>query len=176
MTSFSSIAPAPLLRAAGAAFTLLLLAGCDTAPLSFINDRQVYYRANLNRYPVFVTSVDGTSSVFHPLPITTGNHQVTFDATPVAGFTEPPQKTFAMTIEPCTRYYVAAQRTSPLLQDWELVVERTLPVAGCDPQREREKAQKEVAAGRQPPLSSVIESGAAPFTGLTPLASPNAQR
>jgi hypothetical protein len=164
--------PSPLsassIRCAAAAAALAVLAGCSTAPLSFLDDRQVYHPTALNRYPVRVVAIDGASTIFHPQPITTGNHLVTFDAQPVAGFSVPVQKTFAMEIAPCTRYYVAAQRTSPLLQDWTLVVEETGPVSGCDPKRELDKARQAAAEGKQPPLSSSVES--------TPLAAAGASR
>ena len=149
------------LRIAAATTVATLLAACGTAPLSFINDRQVYYRAQINRYPVFVVAIDGKSPSFRPVPITVGDHVLTLDAQPVAGFAEPVKKTYPMTVAACTRYYIAAQRTSPLLQDWELVVERTFPVAGCDPAKELEKARIAAARGEQPPLSSSIDSSAA---------------
>ena len=77
------------------------------------------------------------------------------DAVPVAGFSLPVQKRVSMTVAPCTRYYVAAQRRSPLLQDWEFVVEETWPVAGCDPAKEIEKAR---TAGVSSTLSSKAAS------------------
>ena len=142
-------------RLAIAATTLAVLAGCTTAPLSYINDRQVYYRAVLHRYPVFVDAVDGVSTAFRPIPIGPGVHQVKIEALPVAGFSQTVQKTYPMKIEPCTRYYIAAQRTSPLTQDWDLVVEETWPVAGCDPEKEWAKARASAPANS---LTSSIES------------------
>ncbi len=137
-----------------------LLAGCGTAPLSYLYDRQVYYRAELHRYPLVVEAVDGASTTFRPLPITAGEHLVTFSAAPVAGFFQPVTKTYPMDIAPCTRYYVAAQRNAALEQDWHLVVEQTFPVGGCDPAKELEKAREAAAAGKQKPLTSVLESPA----------------
>lgn len=147
-----------LLRVAAAVAITTTLAACGTAPLSFLNDRQVYYKAELHRYPVFVVAVDGKSSAIRPVPITVGEHVLTLDAQPVAGFSLPVQKVYPMTIAACTRYYIAAQRTSPLTQDWNLVVEQTWPVAGCDPAQELEKARIAAARGEQPPLRSSIES------------------
>ena len=121
------------------------LAACTAAPLSYLYDRQVYYKAVLNRYPLRVVAVDGSYQTFNPVPIAPGEHLLTLDAIPVAGFSQPTQKQYPMTVAPCTRYYIAAQRTSPLVQDWDLVVEETWPVAGCDPAKELEKAK--VAGG-----------------------------
>ncbi len=152
-------------RVAGRAGRLLLavaatggLAACGTAPLSYVYDRQVYYQAVLHRYPVFVTQVDGISPGIRPIPITMGDHVVAIDAEPVAGFSQPVRKVYPLTIAPCTRYYLAAQRTSPLKQDWDLVVERTFASGGCDPAVELEKARADAAAGKQPPITSSIEA------------------
>ena len=155
--------PARALRVvpvAGAALAALLVAGCATAPYSYLYDRQVYYRAVLHRYPVTIVSVDGAGAAFHPEPITPGEHFVTLDAQPTAGFALPVEKTYTLTIAPCTRYYIAAQRESPVQQDWNLVVEQTWAVSGCDPQKEIAKAREAVAKGEQPPVSSFLEPAA----------------
>lgn len=136
---------ASTLLAAGLAAATL--AGCGTAPLSYLNDRQVYYKAVINRYPVRVVAIDGSYQTFKPVPISPGEHVLTIDAVPVAGFSVPVQKVYPMTIEPCMRYYIAAQRRSPVIQDWDLVVEQTWPVAGCDPAKEIEKAKTAAATG-----------------------------
>ena len=144
------------MRAGGAALVVATLAACTAAPLSYLNDRQVYYKAVLNRYPVRVVSIDGSYTTFNPVPIAPGEHLLTIDAAPVAGFSQPTQKQYPLTVAPCTRYYIAAQRTSPLTQDWNLVVEETWPVAGCDPAKELEKAK--VAGLPGATASSAIES------------------
>lgn len=145
-------------RYAAGALATALLAACATAPLSYLYDRQVYYRTELHRYPLVVEAVDHASTTIRPLPITPGEHLVTFSAAPVGGFSQPVTKTYPMTIAPCTRYYVAAQREAKLEQDWQLVVEQTFPVGGCDPAKEVAKAREEVAAGRQPAMSSTLET------------------
>ncbi len=134
------------------------LAGCanSSAPLSFLNDEQVTQRAQLHRYPVFVTAVDGRSTGFRPVPISPGQHLVTMDAPPVGGLTQPVQKTIPMTIEPCTRYYLAAQRDSALTQDWHLVIEDQLPVGGCNPDEERRKALTDATSPHSTLASPVV--------------------
>ena len=136
------------------------LAGCGTAPLSFINDNQVYHRAVLHRYPVRVVAIDGSYTAFRPVPIAPGPHLLTIDAVPVAGFHLPIQKFYPLTVAPCTRYYIAAQRRSPLIQDWDLVVEETWPVAGCDPARELVKAKTAAISGLAAPTSSLVDNDA----------------
>ena len=160
----------PRLAARGVAGLALtaLLAACGTAPLSFLYDHKVYYQAVLHRYPVFITSVDRQSTDIFPWPVTPGAHVVALNALPVAGFNLPVQKTYTMTIAPCTRYFLAAQRDTPLLQDWNLVVEHTEAVAGCDPQKEIQKAQVAASKGEQPALSSVLMSDPAIAPGALP--------
>lgn len=148
---------APALLAAAA------LAGCSSAPLSFINDGSVYHRQVLYRFPVRVVAVDGVYTAFQPVPISPGTHSLLIAAAPVAGFHMPRQKTYPMTIAPCTRYYLAAQRASPLLQDWSLVVEETYPVAGCNPAQELEKAKTAAISGLTPRSSSAIEASPSPI-------------
>ena len=138
--------------------TAAALSACASAPLSFINDQQVFYRQVINRFPVRVLAVDGTYTAFRPVPISPGMHTLLLAASPVAGFRVPPEKTYPMDIAPCTRYYIAAQRRSPLLQDWDLVVEETYPVAGCNPAQELEKAKTAAISGATPQGSSFIES------------------
>jgi hypothetical protein len=140
-----------------------ILGACSTAPLSYVYDRDVYYKATLHRYPVFLVSIDGHGIVNHPDPITPGDHVVVLNAQPTAGFSIPLQKTYPLAIAPCTRYYLAAQRPSPVSQDWDLVVEQTWPVSGCDPQKEIAKAREAVARGEQPPVTSFLETPAKPM-------------
>ena len=161
-TPNASMAPKRGLKHASwwAAAAMVALAGCSSAPLSYLNDGYVYHRAVLNRFPVRVVAVDGNYTAFRPVPVAPGVHNLLIAAAPVAGFRVPLEKTYPMNIEPCTRYYVAAQRTSPLLQDWELVVEESYPVAGCNPAQEVEKAKTAAISGMTPQGSSFVESSA----------------
>ena len=140
-----------------------VLAACGTAPNSYLYDRQVYYKAQLNRYPVFVVAVDGSTPGFRPIPLTMGEHIVALDAVPVAGFVDPVRKVYSLTIAPCTRYYLAAQRASPLLQDWDLVVETTFSSGGCDPAvelREGPRGSGEGTAAAHHELDRGVDVGA----------------
>ena len=173
MTSSSSAAAGsfPIRRIAklsAGALIVATLAACSTAPLSFINDRQVYYKAVLNRYPVRVVAIDGSYQTFRPVPIAPGPHLLTIDAVPVAGFSLPIQKQYPFEVAPCTRYYIAAQRATALSQDWNLVVEETWPVAGCDPAKELEKAKVASGAGQPVFASSAIEARPVPMALATP--------
>lgn len=129
------------------------IAGCasaGSAPLSFLNDNQVYLRANLNRFPVRVVAVDRSYNTFSPAPISPGIHRVVFSAAPVAGFHVPTEKTYTLQIAPCTRYYVAADRKNRLTQDWSLVIENQEEVGDCNPSKEIEKSAGSQKLGQQP--------------------------
>ncbi len=155
----------PALGLAFGGVVATLVAACGTAPDSFLYDRQVYYRATLNRYPVQIVSIDGTSPSAHPAPVTMGDHRLAIDAPPVAGFALPVRKVYSLTVAPCTRYYLAAQRPSRLSQDWDLIVEQTVASGGCDPAQELQKAREAAARGEQPPItSSVAELTGPPST------------
>ena len=147
------------------------LSGCASAPLSYLYDQQVYRPQVLNRFPLRVLAIDGSFTSFRPVPISPGTHSLLLAAAPVAGFNIPPEKTYTMDIAPCTRYYIAAQRRSPLLQDWDLVVEETYPSGGCDPARELEKAKTAAISGGPLQTSSTIETTPAPSGSLAPSAS-----
>jgi hypothetical protein len=155
-------------RLGAATIIVATLSACSSAPLSYLNDRQVYYKAVLNRYPVRVVAIDGAYQSFKPVPIAPGPHLLTLDAVPVAGFSLPIQKQYPFEVAPCTRYYIAAQRASPLTQDWSLVVEETWPVAGCDPAKELEKARVAHGLGKPVPASSAIDAGPVPLALAAP--------
>ena len=162
-TSHASTCSSRSLRAPSLIAVAAVLAGCTSAPLSFINDGYVYHRQVLNRFPVRVVAIDGSYTAFRPVPISPGMHSLLLAAAPVAGFRVPREKTYPINIAPCTRYYIAAQRTSPLLQDWDLVVEETYPVAGCNPAQEIEKAKTAAISGLTPQASSTIEASPSPI-------------
>ena len=128
------------LRTALAATAAAALAACATAPLSYL-DGHLLDRATLNRYGVRIVSVDGQIMLTNPVQVAPGPHHLVIEARPGEGARVPVQQSFVLKVEPCTRYYLAADRRSPLLSDWQLVVERTEPVGSCDPQEELKKAR-----------------------------------
>ena len=60
------------------------------------------------------------------------------------------QKTYPVAILPCTEYYFAADRVNNLTQDWELVLEDTRPVGGCNAAEEMKKAGLAINAMSDP--------------------------
>jgi hypothetical protein len=115
-----------------AAAAITSLSGCAQQWESVL-DGQLYTKTNLNRYPVSVSAVDGTYSTSNPRYIDAGEHRLTIEAPPVAGFSQPVRKEFTFKVERCVRYWLAAQRASSLTQDYELVIDHAEPVPGCAP-------------------------------------------
>ena len=115
------------------------LAGCATAPLSYL-DGHLLDRSTLNRYPVRIVSVDGQIEFHNPVQVAPGQRWVVVEAAPGSGANLLTQQSFVLKVEPCTRYYLAADRPSPLLSEWRLVIERTEPVGSCNPEEEMKKA------------------------------------
>jgi hypothetical protein len=74
-----------------------------------------YHRANLYTYPTRVTHVDGRSTMFgeNPVPIEPGEHVITLEAAPVAGFRQPESRDMKLLVEPCKRYYLCCSARSP---------------------------------------------------------------
>jgi len=60
-----------------------------------------------------------------------GPHQVTIDLPPRKGFPAS-QRAFALTTEPCTRYFVAAELKSTAGQEWTPVVRSKERVGECE--------------------------------------------
>jgi hypothetical protein len=123
-----------------------VLGACSTAPQSYIDNDRVVQRTVIDRSRVVAVAVDGDYRTDQKrLPVTPGSHLVTFSAAPAMNFPVV-QKTYPVSIAPCTEYYFAADRANRLSQDWTLVLEETRPVAGCNPANELEKAKAHAKA------------------------------
>ena len=118
---------------------VVALAACTTAPLSFLVGRPLT-KTDMTLYPVRIVSVDGAHDYNVPAAIAPGVHEVVLEAAPGRGALNGVQKTFTLEIKPCTRYFLAARRDSPMSSDWALVVDSTETVGGCSPEEEFRKA------------------------------------
>ncbi len=122
---------------------IVVAAGCaSTAPLSYV-EGVPWTKTDLTLHPVRVVSIDGHIEFSRPdaaVMVSPGVRTLVLEAAPSEGVQRHIQKTYALRIEPCTHYYLAARRESPMQSDWTLVVDRKEPVAGCNPQEELKKA------------------------------------
>lgn len=100
-------------------------------------------------YPVRVVSVDGAMQFHSPVQVEPGPRLLVLEAAPSGSARRTEMQTFAMRVEPCTRYYLAARRTSPMAAGWQLVVDAKETVAGCDPEAELKKAKPAATSSLQ---------------------------
>jgi len=132
-----------------------LLVGCGTAPMSLL-EGQHYHRTHLNRYPVTIVAVNGHFSTQYPRQVYAGVSTIIVDAVPAGGRRVAKEKAVAFKVQPCTRYYLAAELENSLSQDWKLVVDHTEPIGACNPQEEIEKSKREGI-----PLADIVQSKSA---------------
>lgn len=122
------------------ALAAILLPGCASAPLSTI-DGLPFTKTNPHLYPLHVVAIDGQGNLKRSsVQIAPGPHTLTLAAKPGKTALGMVEKTFAFKIAPCTSYHFAARRESPMQSDWELVLESTDPVVGCNADEEYKKA------------------------------------
>jgi hypothetical protein len=138
-----------------AAMLTTLLSACSTAPLSFIEGRPVS-RVDPTLQPVTVLAVDGRMEGGTTASLGPGLRSVLLAAPPSRGMRTGSAKAFAVQVEPCTRYLVAARRQSPMSPDWQLVVQDKEKVAGCDPAEEWRKTGQAAPPASGPDAAPVM--------------------
>ena len=114
------------------AAAMATLSGCAHQWESVIDGR-LYTRTYLHRYPVSIVAVDGEYSTLVPRRMAAGDHRLTVDAAPVAGFHLPDRREFTFRTEKCVQYWLVAERASALSHDFNLIIDYAEPVPGCQP-------------------------------------------
>jgi hypothetical protein len=112
----------------------LVLAGCATREEFSYLQGQRWLKAELNTYDVIVIRVDDKDYIQHgdePIRIDPGSHRIVVQGPPVAGFRFGEQRTLALDVKPCTRYWLEAKKANPLAQDFEPRVNYSEPIPGC---------------------------------------------
>lgn len=94
-----------------------------------------YFRAPIDTYAVSIVSVDGKDNVFRPALVDPGLRQITVQGPPGGAGGNGDQKTLALEVAPCTRYYLVAVKQNKLNSDFEVRVDYQEPVSGCTPPR-----------------------------------------
>ena len=94
-----------------------------------------YFRTPIDTYPVSIVRVDGKDNTFKPALVDPGMRQVTVQGPPggVGGVGQ--EKTLALEVAPCTRYYLVAVKQNKLSSDFAVRVDFQEPVSGCTPPR-----------------------------------------
>ena len=128
-----------------------LIAGCGTAPLSFIADAPPMKLLPTNHYPVRVVAVDDTSYLHMPVQLSPGERTLLLETYPRPGWTFTIQRSFKFAVEPCTRYEFVAVSKSPMDKNWDLLVHRKEAVSACNPEEEiRKVAKASAVVGAKP--------------------------
>lgn len=120
----------PVAAVAALLVAALLVAACASPSFSYLDGRR-WHRAQLNTYDAIILSVDGKHYTATPVMVDPGQRKIVVQAPPAAGFHYGESRTFDLNVEPCTRYYIAARKASPLAQDFEPYVDYQEPIAGC---------------------------------------------
>lgn len=110
------------------------LAGCASADYHYsqlLGSR--YFRAPIDTYSVSIVRVDGRDNTFRPAIVDPGLRQVTVQGPPGGTGGVGEQRTIALQVAPCTRYYLVAVKTTPLASDFSVRIDYQEPVGGCTP-------------------------------------------
>ena len=117
-----------------------IVSGCGSAPLSFLDGRPPNLLPAI-QYPVRIVSVDGGLEFRNPVQVAPGPRYLVIEAAPAHSARGTTQRSFVFPVAPCTRYYLAAVRNSPMDAGWDLVVQQKEAVAGCNADEELKKAK-----------------------------------
>lgn len=117
-----------------AGIALPILAACASMPeagkpaevTGMLSDVVVAHRSATG-----ILTVDGKPAEAKVVPILSGRRTITFHSLPIPGHRGGERKTLELAIKPCTRYYINAQRKSTEAMDWEPVIGKEEPMAGC---------------------------------------------
>ncbi len=132
---------------------LVSLSACSIlakAPLSFLEAKPDSVIHSSSQYPVRVISVDGSIKFSMPVQIAPGERDLVLEAMPSRSALGSKQKKFRLNIAPCTRYFLLAQRDSPMQADWQLTIHSTEVVSSCDPVEELKKEVAEAKVNQLP--------------------------
>ncbi|MDX2217737.1 MAG: hypothetical protein SF172_01775 [Burkholderiales bacterium] len=84
-----------------------------------------------NRSATGILTVDGKPVEGKVVAIQSGKRTVRFLALPIPGHRGGEVKSLDLNVKPCTRYYINAQRQNARTLDWEPVIGKEEPMAGC---------------------------------------------
>jgi hypothetical protein len=94
-----------------------------------------YFRTPIDTYRVSIVKVDGKSNTFKPALVDPGLRQITVQGPPGGALGNGLERTLALEVAPCTRYYLVAVKENRLQSDFDIRVDYQEPVPGCTPPR-----------------------------------------
>lgn len=113
------------------------------APLSYLEAKPYSAIHSSLQSPVQVVSIDGSMQFSMPVQIAPGERDLVLEAMSSQSALRTKQKNVRLTIAPCTRYFLLAQRDSTMQADWQLTIASTEIVSACDPTEELQKVALE---------------------------------
>jgi len=82
--------------------------------------------------PAFVVKIDGSNvSIDSSDPVPPGMRTVVVSIPGPKGMSNPRRATLTIDAKPCTRYYLAARRSSPTARDWSAFIAGSEPIGEC---------------------------------------------
>ena len=127
------------LRILAPAILVAGLVGCTTIYSELRGDFDMPTTA-LNDYPVRIIAIDGGFQTERDPRLEPGLHSLVLASLKPSQFRTRREKAVAFTVEPCTRYFLAARHATALSEEWELVVRKREPIGGCNADAARKAA------------------------------------
>jgi hypothetical protein len=113
-------------------FFTTMLSACTAIPQPFaIPDGRYYRKVPLNRFPVVITKIDGTSNIQDAPLIEPGTHTLTVISRGQRFFHLPLEQTITLDMKPCMRYILAAQHANAIQDRFTPVVDESYREGGC---------------------------------------------
>ena len=82
--------------------------------------------------PAFIVKIDGHDvAIDRSEPVPPGMRTVVVSVPGPKGMSNPSRATLTIDAKPCTRYFVAARRSSPTARDWSAFVAASEPIGEC---------------------------------------------
>ena len=109
-----------------------VLSACAGLPQPFSQlSGYKYHRAPIDTYPVQIVRVDGHDTLDRLVFVDPGLRQVTVQGPPDGAHRFGAQRSLALEVAPCVRYYLVAQKANRLSSDFNVVVDYQEPIGGC---------------------------------------------
>lgn len=129
-TRLRSAARAALLIAICTASGPLAGAGAYSQPYALFEPQAQMEVADTR--PAFILKVDGRDVAIDTAePVAPGKHEVVVSIPGTTRMSNPTRATLTIDAKPCTRYYLAARRSSPTARDWSAFVVGSEPIGEC---------------------------------------------
>lgn len=129
-TKFSVAARATLLMAICAASGTVDAAGAYSQPYALFEPQAQMEVADTR--PAFILKVDGRDVAIDTAePVAPGKHELVVSIPGTTRMSNPTRATLTIDAKPCTRYYLAARRSSPTARDWSAFVGGSEPIGEC---------------------------------------------